>query len=563
MCGPEVDPEVLFQQAMAHMDLWLLQRQLELMTAVTATPEAINCCMQMLESAARKAAALALEGHDVSGYEAACASARAHIEAAAAERALQVALKYQLPPAEELMGASKHLGNWEVPKGVIPPPHEVNLEQEGLAAARKRAEKNLGSLKVMEGGKPLREALPMLLQLLQQRQQGVRGFAGAVAGGDVAVLLALRAVEQQLFSSAVVGFAQPASRLDNPDQVKLLEDVVDAYRHISREFASSKASDAFMKVELHSREVLVVWVAYCISFEAARKQHPLVAQYGVALDFKDLRHLVLSDKAAVDAALGVAEYLRQQQKPGVELFSLRDQGAATFSFAERFGRQDGKMSETWMQEKQDAEERVQKHWQEVQRKQKLATDLRKQLEVLRAEFRKLNSEADALYIRHLRYQTLEYDHARSSANTKSSEVTTTESQLRNAEKAPAAVIQPLPQAEVRGLQWIFFLYMPPVLRCLSRSSFLAQQLLLPIPDRRTPAGAWPCHPDELTDSISVKPPFKTSLWAHYSQYQTCSYHSPSSRRSGSEGQVLFRSYEEAPKSQDIGRCAFHCCISYP
>ena len=547
VCGPGLDPEVLFHQAMAHMDLWLLQHQLQLITALTATPEAINCCMQMLESAAKKAAALALEGHDISGYEAACAAARVQIEAAAGGRALQVAEKYQLPPAEELLGGSEQLGTWRLPKGIIPPAYKVHAEGEGLAAARRRAEKNLGSLRVMEEGRPLGEALQLLQQLL--KQQGLKASAGAVAGGDVAVLLALRAVEQQLFSRAVAGFTQSGTRLNGEQEVRLLEDVVDAYRKVSRDFINSKSAEAFLKVDQRSRELLVVWVAYCMKFEAARNMHPLAAQCGVALNYRDLRHLVLSDKAAVDAALGVAEYLRQHLKAGRDLFSLKDEGLATFRFAEEFARQDWRMMDIWQQEKQDADARVQKHWAEVQRKQRLAAELRRKLTRLRAKYSSLSAEASSLYCYYERHQSHAYHCAKGKADSKQSEITCAERELRAAEAAPAPVIQPLPQAEARALQWLFFLYMPPVLRCLSRSSFLAQQLLLPLPD----------YPDEVQGSTFVEA-FNTSMVDHYCTYQQCSYHTPSRSRSGEEGQVLFRSYGVAPQPRDIGRST--CILAY-
>jgi hypothetical protein len=525
------------------MDLWLLQHQLQLITPDTATPKAINCCMQMLESCAKRASALALEGHDVSGFEAACADARRQGEAVAGVRALQVAEKYQLPPAEELVGESEQLGRWRLPKGVVPPAYEVHEEGQGLAAARRRAEKNLGSLGVMEEGKPLGEALRLLLQLLKQ-QPGGREGAGAIAGGDVPVLLALRAVEQQLFSRALVGFTQASSKLTGEEEVKLLEDVVYAYRKVSVDFISSKASQAFLKVEQRSRELLVVWVAYCMTFEATRTMYPLAAQYGVAPDFKDLQRLVLSDRAAADAALAVAEYLRQHQKSGLDLFSLKDQGAATFQFAEAFARGSWAMMDTWQQETYDAGQRVEKHWQEVQRKQRLAADLRSKLSTLRQEYSRLCSERDRLYVPHKPSyeQSSVYSVAKNRATNKQNEISSTESKLRAAEQAPAPVIQPLPKEERRALQWIFFLYMPPVLRCLSRGSFLAQQMLLPLPD----------YPSEVAASTSVRS-FSTSMSVHYTSYQKCSYHSPSSSRLGTEGQVMFRSYEVAPQANAIGR----------
>ena len=66
-----------------------------------------------------------------------------------------------------------------------------------------------------------------------------------------------------------------------------------------------------MRVELHSREVLVAFTAYCLIHAATAADVPWLTQYGVGLTWQDLSHLVLADRAACDAALAVAAYLRQ------------------------------------------------------------------------------------------------------------------------------------------------------------------------------------------------------------------------------------------------------------
>lgn len=44
-------------------------------------------------------------------------------------------------------------------------------------------------------------------------------------------------------------------------------------------------------------------VAYCLTHASAVHAHPLAALYGVCLSWKDLKHLVLADRAAVDAGV--------------------------------------------------------------------------------------------------------------------------------------------------------------------------------------------------------------------------------------------------------------------
>jgi hypothetical protein len=80
------------------------------------------------------------------------------------------------------------------------------------------------------------------------------------------------------------------------------------------------------------------WAAYCLIHDAAQREHPLLADYGVTPDFCDLQHLVLRDRLASDAAHAVAAYLQQRERPGRSVFSLADSGRATFDFAKEFAR---------------------------------------------------------------------------------------------------------------------------------------------------------------------------------------------------------------------------------
>lgn len=140
-------------------------------------------------------------------------------------------------------------------------------------------------------------------------------------------------MERKLFERAVLGFDHSSSDLDD-DKMAHLEAAVDAYRSLLQRFMQTEAAEACMKVELKSRELLVVWVAYCLMHASARRQHPsIMAGFCVALDWQDLRHLVLSDKDAVDAMLSVSAYLHKHSVSNRPLFSLRDGGEATMAMA--------------------------------------------------------------------------------------------------------------------------------------------------------------------------------------------------------------------------------------
>ena len=195
--GPQQPPALLFRQAMAHMDLWLLRRQLRLMQPTSATPLMLTATMQMLGAAATKAAALADDGYDMSAFTAACLAAEKHLRALAGERALQAARPYELPDAE----SPALLGTNSPPAGVLPEVLAPRVEENGLVAAQQRAARNLGSLSLLPDGAPA-GALASFGQTL--------AFVSLPqctnCSSDVAAQLVLRSVERELFKRAALGF---------------------------------------------------------------------------------------------------------------------------------------------------------------------------------------------------------------------------------------------------------------------------------------------------------------------------------------------------------------------
>ncbi|KAG2496538.1 hypothetical protein HYH03_005361 [Edaphochlamys debaryana] len=415
-CIPASPPALLLRHALAHLELWLLRRQLCLLTPDTAGPTAVTNAMHMLTCAASKAAALAEEGHDVAEFEAACASARESLQAVAWERALQQGHGSELPPE----GSPSLTGVTALPRGVLPARLTAGTDGGGgQDAARKRAELNLGAVTLLP---PAASFMDMLGVLRGQKQW-------SSPGDDAQFQLVLHSVERELFERATAGF-QPLSE----EEVAALEAVVDTCRLTLQRFlatpaaAAAQAAGALLKAELLSRELLMVWVAYCLVHASACKQYDILRQYGVALSYKDLRHLVLPYRLAVDAAMAVAAYLQRLALPGRELFSLRDgAGKATSDMAQAFAATCPRLSKLWEQEKADAAARQAKHWEEVQRKQAEAVRLRQQLAKLKEEQLELKAK------------------------------------------------------EATTRVWLFFLHMQPLFRSLARMSFLAQQMLLPRP----------------------------------------------------------------------------------
>ncbi|MEW5319231.1 MAG: hypothetical protein WDW38_010396 [Sanguina aurantia] len=321
----------LFDTMMARFELWLLRRQVDIVTPSAASATMLNSCMTMLASACLKGGQLAARGYSITGFEAACLEVRARLAAAASVRAVAVAKEFELPRTSTI--AYKQM------TGVIPEAELPVAVGGGLAAARLRSAANLGSLPVLPAG----SSFTTLLAFLADETL----WLPTATSKDVLQQLALCCVEQELFGKAASGFNNVSLSCS---EVDALVEVVDRDRAQLHAFHESAASQAVMQAGLRSRELLVVWVAYCFTHAATCTEHPVLLKYGAALRYVDLRHLVLSDKAAVDAALSVGAYLPQHTAvvagtavAGNAVFSLRDGSEATLCMALEYAEGDPAM----------------------------------------------------------------------------------------------------------------------------------------------------------------------------------------------------------------------------
>ncbi|KAG2496793.1 hypothetical protein HYH03_005201 [Edaphochlamys debaryana] len=521
-CAPASPPALLLQSALAHMELWLLQGQLRALTPSKADPKAVTDLVHMLQSAARKAMALARKGQDVRAFTASLASARACIEEAMAQRMLQQAQEAEMPAP----GSPSLAGRAARPTGVVPEALEPRADEGGLEAARARAGPNLGSVRLLHPGASFTSMLTLLTSERQWSSQ---------ADGEHYQLV-LRSLERELFGRAAAGFEAPANSLSEVS-VAALERVVDAYRLMLQHFLATPAAKAaaaegaLQPSELRSRELLVV-------------EYDLVLQYGVALSYKDLRHLALSDRAAVEAAQAVAAYLQRRTRAGSELFCLRDEGAASFDFALEFAEADDDLRQLWREEQADASARRDEHWSVVQCKQEEAKRLRGEQRALKTEEEGLQKNLDAVEARYKAHaasyaSVLE---ARSALLQNKSKQKAVSAELAAAKEAPPPVIQPLPKDRQAGLAWLFWLHTPPLLRALSRASLLAQQMLLPRP-----------LSEELKSQLAVKE-LPTSLVSHYNGCRNDGRYlrHPSQTAAGTAGAVRLWASAKAPDAKDIG-----------
>eukprot|EP00983_Pelagomonas_calceolata_P069294 1150315-Pelagomonas_calceolata.AAC.1 len=195
----------------------------------------------------------------------------------------------------------------------------------------------------------------------------------------------------------------------------------------------------------------------------------------------------------------------------------------------------------------DADDRTEAHWQEVQRKKTKLADLRQQKSTADSELGSLISKHSSAQKKLNEFFYDPSPHSRYSSqvshvNSLKVKVSSAQSVCSNLQrsidatgKAPPPVIQPLPQNQSSALVWLFYMHMPSLLRQLSRASFLAQQLLLPVPEHGT-------------DMDISTPSFFTNLLQHYNHYQQPSqYLSTPCTSPGFGGHVLLLSCGSVPQ----------------
>ena len=532
-------PEELWAQALAHFDLWILNRQVAAIKPHLLGQDILTGTMQILDSAAAKGSQLSQSGQI--GDEACnaflddCCAARNLLDNAAAERALTKAQAFTLEPTTvtDICGSDRcYLPLGSTPAAMVP-----KATRNGLEEARARAQRNLGAL-------PVLRAFPCPIKEVKTAMCNWKEWSAS--NGKVAPQLALRSLEEELFRRAAEGIDRHTIAISEMGD---LVEAVDMYREMLSSLMGTLSEDNAMpmlSVEMRSRELLVVWVAFCLVHASMGEDILENPKYGVALRGDDLRHLTLSDKLATDAALGVAAYLKKwgRHRPGGEVFSLRDNGSATFQMATEYSAGNAKLQGCLTRELRDAKARVDAHWAEVQRKQALARTLRASLANARAEVSRCKAEQEAAYGSYLSCPwdtnaSRRHETAHSSLSSAASKVLALERELQAAEQSPPAVIQPLPENTARAQCTLFFLHMPSHFRHLSRLSFLGQQLLLPMSPVELPA----VQVTGLT----------LSLHGHHGNYQSSTWCScPTAPGGAMEGAVGLMTKAEVPDQNDIG-----------
>jgi len=455
----------LYRVAMAELQLWSTERALPVDSA-----QGSDAAMQMLKAAVSEGAALADEGHDMGGFEARCVLVRYELECAAEHRASLVAQSFELPPV--------HIEDVHVrpPELSLPVPRLPAWQSGSLEASRERALDNLGWLPTP----PVLNTWPQLSKWLALR----RLQPGQSGGQDeAAMLLVVSTVES--FAFRQTDNLNATSYLSG-SCLRHMEGVVETYRLAVAQLQQSKTGAALLSVEVKSRELLVVWVAFCMAHHATRSSNPLLGQYRAAPQWEDLQLLVLSERSEVDSALQVAAYLRRvNRQVSRPVFSLRPDDA-TIDLARRYAYADPSIQETWRVEQAAAVERQAQHWRDVLAKQQHLRQLDAKLQEetrdrdsAQAKLNRLNKPRNGWKNPTSKAEDILYSSAKSELDIRENTVSWTTQVIRAAESPPSPVKQPLPFEASAAMPVLFLLFMPEEYCVLSRLSFTAQQMLLP------------------------------------------------------------------------------------
>ncbi|KAL1498585.1 hypothetical protein AB1Y20_013900 [Prymnesium parvum] len=477
----DADEFLFYRHAMAQLKLWIVEMMvLEYQSTCDCDGQKkqvdTDSCVHALSVAVLEGSSLADEQThirdgdrrklDMDAFEARCVYARWQLEQARDTLSRAVAGTYQLPlfSTPDLQCRNPELFP---PKPTTPAQAEFDLR-----AAQKVAHVNLGALP-SPSPKSISD-LPEWLGRLNKSSLATDGTGIAFA------LLCLETVERAFFQEAASLMPPESNALDDSSSelyVKAIDDAVDSYRGVMSVFRDSSEATALLSVERDSRELLVVWCAFCLVHKATLPfEFQVLRSFGVSLKPNDLQHLVLSERLSINAAQSVVAYLRHHTKPGRHIFSLRP-GDATFELASMHALRSPNAISMWESEKEQAEQRKNEHWREVQTKQARLRVLDEQLAEYRTSLKTATDKRE-LY----RHENGEYDkwlHYQKQAIKYAALIRDTEYEISETEIPPRAIFQPLPAVENKALPIMFFLTMPKRFQALSRLSFLAQQMLLP------------------------------------------------------------------------------------
>ncbi|KAJ8515839.1 hypothetical protein ON010_g18509 [Phytophthora cinnamomi] len=307
-------------------------------------------------------------GYDVEAVQDQCAALKSSVDEFVSSLNCQTAVRYRLPESRIL----QQLHEVRCDVQIVPP--EVYKDSKGDESCENRRLRALGNL---AGCRFIDASACSLEELLEWVQ------AGAAAKSQKHNLI-LRTVENFMFKSSVRLNSEFPSIIEKGDSgerdIELMQALVTEYLSTAGKCHQLPRKMSILAVEQRSREMLVLWIAFCLVHRRCVAEVPLCGEYNIALSWKDLKVAVLRDEAAIYALQSVAQYIRawNTKTLGPALFHLTDQ-TATLDFARAYGLSSTSMNALYDRDIAYWEAHMKRKWQEIERKKQEAARLREEI----------------------------------------------------------------------------------------------------------------------------------------------------------------------------------------
>ena len=444
--------------------MWILESY----DPCSASVNTIDLTMSILSYICKEISMLAESDCIVTEYEERCGFVRSRLESDA--RRSDSKMNWDL---QKIMSSACSMGTrisergWVDLKVKLPQPAAtLQTTAESLTDCCKKINENLGALlSIPDRDNCTTEEMNEWIQGIDKKIQF--GLIVETEGRQ----LVLSSVHKWLFKKL-----EKIDSLDSLLSVQRLKDLLDLYRSHCLSFTALLEAKSIICVELRSMEMLSTWIIFCFIHTCVKKLYPIIESYDVPLSSRDLRHLSLADKSAVDAALTVCAYIDRYTTSNNRLFSLSNQ-TPTMKLARMYSEGNILIEEIWSREQKAASEKQDAHWRRVQSLQAEAKKLRRKIIDLNAELCVLNSEKSRMKTNHSRYYSSKHDERIDDVEQK---ISRESKALTQAERPLPVVHQSLPKDKSVAMIILFFLYMPDELRTYSALCLIAQQMLLPL-----------------------------------------------------------------------------------
>lgn len=444
----------------------LLERQMQLLEQLNPTVQSApqqkrfwmhaEDVFEMLTKVVLAAIGLVEKGYDVSLVQNQCNLLRGRLNEQIEQVNSSQALKYALPSQPDLKLMSR---DWIYP--TLQKPEYVNLRKISgeIASSHSNLKAKLNYCEFIDG--TTCSAVTLLRWLARIERESVDGKC----------MLVLKTVEDFIFknSKRLQDDENDDFTIVNACSPSDLYKIVEMYQKHVELWHRQPLSEKLLQTQHQSREVLVLWVSFCLVHQWCPHTCEEMSDYGISLQWQRLEVLVLNERKAMIAGRDVAVYIRRwNQGKTSAIFDLNDQ-LPTFQFGRAVAQNSAKSVEFFEQERTRLREMISSRWNIVQARKQEASQLRSEMMKsrkiwrIRADFegrtRKLKEQKLFLNQTNQHYTTWEIDRCSKIIKQHVRDISTNKKRLEVITKMPPHITSSLPKRRDEPLQTIFFLKM--------------------------------------------------------------------------------------------------------